>query len=127
MAEFDEALKSRLLAFQRAHGLAEDALVGAKTWTKLAEGADATSTKQPESRAESGGDAPTAGTTAATVAHAATITPASFPLLFAIAEKCRDENGMENFLREDIGVDVSAILADMDRVLGTDSQGVSAQ
>lgn len=125
MAEFDEALKSRLLAFQKAHGLAEDALVGAKTWTKLVEGADATSAKHQEQQAESGGDA---RTTAATAAHAeAAITPENFPLLFAIADKCRDENGMANFFRDELGVDVGAILADMDRVLGAEPQEVSAQ
>lgn len=126
MAEFDEALKSRLLAFQRAHGLAEDALVGAKTWTKLVEDAGTSSMNKQERQVESASEAPTAGTDGAT-AHAATITPENFPLLFAVAEKCRDENGMTNFLRDEIGVDVGAILADMDRVLDADSQEVSAQ
>ncbi len=37
--EFDEQLQSRLLAFQKAHGLAEDGTVGAKTWGKLVENA----------------------------------------------------------------------------------------
>jgi peptidoglycan hydrolase-like protein with peptidoglycan-binding domain len=35
--EFDEQLQSRLLAFQKEHGLVEDGTVGAKTWGKLVE------------------------------------------------------------------------------------------
>lgn len=35
--EFDEELRRRLLAFQRAHGLTEDGKAGGETWGKLAE------------------------------------------------------------------------------------------
>jgi hypothetical protein len=37
MTDFDEQLKQRLLAFQRAHGLDETGIAGSDTWTKLAE------------------------------------------------------------------------------------------
>ncbi|MFL6141883.1 MAG: peptidoglycan-binding domain-containing protein [Labedaea sp.] len=49
--EFDDQLHARLLAFQRANGLAEDGLAGAKTWQQLVSGAysNAATDTQPES------------------------------------------------------------------------------
>lgn len=40
MAEFDEQLKQRLIAFQRHHGLSGDGVAGAETWTRLVRDAD---------------------------------------------------------------------------------------
>lgn len=41
MTQFDEQLKQRLVAFQKAHGLDDTGVAGSETWTRLAETATA--------------------------------------------------------------------------------------
>jgi hypothetical protein len=99
--QFDEQLKSRLLAFQKAHGLTEDGTVGAHTWTKLVDPAGDVDTGTPDKAA----------------AVQVAVTPDNFPLLFKIAETCQDEQGFKNFLLEEAGVDIDAVVADIQSVL----------
>jgi hypothetical protein len=99
-AVFDEAMKSRLQAFQKAHGLADDGLAATKTWAKLAEA--------PAEKPAAANDSMPA------------LTAENFPLVFQIAETCPTEQGVKNFLRDEIGVDLDEILADIDAILVAD-------
>ena len=103
MAEivFDAELKGRLLAFQKAHGLAEDGVVASKTWARLAETAVAKGS-------------PVKGTGSSS---APTITEEDFPTLFTFAAACRTEQGLKDLLREETGVDLDEILANIAAVL----------
>ncbi|MPZ82308.1 MAG: hypothetical protein GEV28_18680 [Actinophytocola sp.] len=111
MAEFDEALKSRLLAYQKAQGLAEDGVVGAKTWTRLADGG--TATGEVEKGKEGG-----AGKASAVVdAPPISFTAESYPLFHKIVQTCTDEQGFKDFLRDEIDVDLDELIRNIDAVL----------
>lgn len=54
MAEFDERLKQRLLAFQRHHGLAGQGVADAETWTRLVAGAPDGPSEAGQNREDAG-------------------------------------------------------------------------
>jgi hypothetical protein len=101
MAEmvFDAALRERLVAFQRAHGLAEDGIAATKTWAKLAEITPGAAKREPE------------------ISEPFAITPEEFPELFALAQACRDEAGFKAMLVREVDLDLDEILANIDAVL----------
>jgi peptidoglycan hydrolase-like protein with peptidoglycan-binding domain len=92
---YDDATTARSKAFQRAKGLTEDGVVGAKTWALLLEVTPAS----------------------ATVDTATAPGLPDMPTLLALAEHGGSEQSLLAYLSEDAGVDIGALLRDLDESL----------
>lgn len=121
---FDENLRARLIAYQKATGLLADGVVAAKTWTKITEVgvAPATMATSEPAAQQSVQTEPTTEptTTEAEQVPAGTAGAApnlNFPMLLMIAQKCKDEAGVRAFLKDDLGFDLAAFERDIDAAL----------
>lgn len=92
---FDDTITARVAAFQQAKGLTRDGLVGAKTWAAFQE------------------------TPVLVTTEPATAAPElpNMPTLLALAEHGGDEQSMLAFLSGDSGVDLGALLRELDEAL----------
>jgi hypothetical protein len=111
---FDEQFKSRLIAFQRDHGLTLDGTLGPQAWTKLAE--VATSKPEPTATSEEAQTQQSVVVTSTSGASFA-ITADKYPLLVKLATLCVDEAGTALFIREELDVDLDEINATIEEVL----------
>jgi hypothetical protein len=98
VATFDDELKARLAAFQKANGLTSDGVADTKTWELLASPAPA---KTEQSVPKQAGPL---------------LTKDQFPLTYELASMPATTDGILDFLAAH-GCDVRAVLADMDRIL----------
>lgn len=117
-AVFDEQLRARLMAFQKANGLPVDGKVDSGTWTKLAVPAEQPKV-QPQSSEQVTKSQPGALVQATTTQATVAKRPGAdaFPTLMMIATKCKDEAGVRAFLKEHLGVDLDAFEREMDAAL----------
>jgi hypothetical protein len=104
-ATFDAVMRSRIAAFQEAHGLLADGTAGAKTWAKLVEPAG----EQPATEV--------ASTTETTEQAHELVTPETFPLLAKFIQLEPTEEAVKAFLAAECGVDIDAVLAGVDAAL----------
>jgi hypothetical protein len=121
---FDENMKNRLLAFQRAHGLAEDGVAGAKVWTKLVEAPAAETAPAQEKPAEqtNAEQKPAEQTSAAQGSEAVPdLGPGAFPLLHALAACGDDPEALQRFLEKELDLDLTEIERTMAAVLDGES------
>lgn len=93
---FDDTMTARVAAFQQAKGLTLDGLVGAKTWAAVQE-------------------------TPVPVAMADTTTAFELPEMPVLLElsRCGDEQSLLAFLSTRAGVDIAAILHDLEEELNS--------
>lgn len=105
---FDESLRTRLMAFQKATGLAADGVATADTWTKLAEPTAGTKSPQP---------AAAKAQPASKAEPASKLTAQEFPAVFDIASRCQTEDGVREYLRTELGLDLAGIIANIDSVV----------
>jgi hypothetical protein len=98
--EFDGTMSARVMAYQQARGLTKDGVAGPKTFGMLATGEP---NRDP----------------------APVIDLRAFPLLLALAKNGGDEQGVYDFFNRAAGVDLAAIMRDMDSALNAQSEVTS--
>jgi hypothetical protein len=121
--QFDETMRNRLLAFQRAHSLDADGVAGTEVWTKLVETAsapaqEASATEVPaEPVAERTAEPVVAQTALESGEPAPDLGPDAFPLLHALAACGDDPEKLQRFLEAELEIDLNEIERNMAAVL----------
>jgi hypothetical protein len=111
--EFDNDLRQRLAAFQKAVGLSGDGVAGQKTWEKLTEQAPAVTAEVREAEGTSEGTSE-----AVRPEHDSLRLPAAdYPALTRVLSLDRTDEAVKGWLRDDVGLDLDRVLAAMDAVL----------
>lgn len=114
-ANFGSRMKARLAAYQVAKGLSGDGVAGQKTWALLVKEG---STDGADLSVSDTADVPTKPDTITDESPAAQpLDPAEFPLSYALAQQPATMEGAKNFLLQMAGVDIDALIADMDYIL----------
>lgn len=121
---FDDAMASRVLAFQRAHDLKPDGVAGVRSWLKLGE-AVAVTAKVEEITAKAAVSVPTSAAVETTIDEdeyeeyeEVALSKEEFPLLFALSQIGEDRAAYREFLMAETGFDIDATVRDIDEIVG---------
>ena len=116
--EFDNDLRERLAAFQKAMGLSGDGVAGQKTWELLT---DQGTAAEPLVETAVTGEERAAGTAASKSVRPEQaplrVPAADYPVLTRVLSLAPTDEAVKAFLLSDVGLDIDQVLAAMDAVL----------